>query len=115
MGSDKFRDENEYDSFLSSHGGTSNAFTELVRHRQAGRLAPSRGASHAWWPHVATPAALRACCCLQEHTNYFFDVAAPSLEGALDRFAQFFVAPLFQVRGGHAPTLAHSCTRSGVA
>ena len=28
-----------------------------------------------------------------EHTNYFFDVDAEHLDGALDRFAQFFVAP----------------------
>lgn len=30
-----------------------------------------------------------------EHTNYFFDVAADHLEEGLDRFAQFFIAPLF--------------------
>ena len=30
-----------------------------------------------------------------EHTNYHFDVAPPHLGGALDRFAQFFLAPLF--------------------
>lgn len=30
-----------------------------------------------------------------EHTNYFFDISADSLEPALDQFAQFFVAPLF--------------------
>lgn len=30
-----------------------------------------------------------------EHTNYFFDIKADQLEGALDRFAQFFIAPLF--------------------
>lgn len=30
-----------------------------------------------------------------ENTNYFFDIAASQLEPALDRFAQFFVAPLF--------------------
>ena len=30
-----------------------------------------------------------------DHTNYFFDVAHPYLEPALDRFAQFFIAPLF--------------------
>lgn len=30
-----------------------------------------------------------------EHTNYFFDVRAEALAPALDRFAQFFVAPLF--------------------
>lgn len=30
-----------------------------------------------------------------EHTNYFFDVNASYLPGALDRFAQFFIAPRF--------------------
>ncbi len=30
-----------------------------------------------------------------EHTNYFFDVNCDHLEGALDRFAQFFINPLF--------------------
>ena len=30
-----------------------------------------------------------------EHTNYFFDVDAPFLPEALDRFAQFFIAPRF--------------------
>ncbi|WIA37472.1 hypothetical protein OEZ86_014388 [Tetradesmus obliquus] len=60
MGSDKFPDENEYDAYLSKHGGSSNAFTEL------------------------------------EFTNYHFEVAPAHLEGALDRFAQFFVAPLFK-------------------
>lgn len=30
-----------------------------------------------------------------EHTVYFFDVSREHLDGALDRFAQFFVAPLF--------------------
>ncbi|CAN0586164.1 unnamed protein product, partial [Laminaria digitata] len=28
------------------------------------------------------------------HTNYFFDIGADHLEPALDRFAQFFIAPL---------------------
>lgn len=30
-----------------------------------------------------------------ENTNYYFDITHPYLEGALDRFSQFFVAPLF--------------------
>lgn len=30
-----------------------------------------------------------------ENTNYFFDVAAGHLEGALDMFSQFFISPLF--------------------
>ena len=29
MGSTKYPDENEYDSFLTQHGGSANAFTEL--------------------------------------------------------------------------------------
>lgn len=31
----------------------------------------------------------------EEHTNYFFEVNHDHLEGALDRFAQFFISPLF--------------------
>lgn len=31
----------------------------------------------------------------KEHTNYYFDVNTEAYEGALDRFSQFFVAPLF--------------------
>lgn len=30
-----------------------------------------------------------------EHTNYFFDVSAEHLSGAIDRFSQQFIAPLF--------------------
>ena len=30
-----------------------------------------------------------------DHTNYFFDVVPVQLSGALDRFAQFFLKPLF--------------------
>ena len=30
-----------------------------------------------------------------DHTNYLFEVNHDALEGALDRFAQFFIAPLF--------------------
>ena len=30
MGSEKYPDENEYDSFLAKYGGSSNAYTEMV-------------------------------------------------------------------------------------
>ncbi|KAI1098208.1 LuxS/MPP-like metallohydrolase [Jackrogersella minutella] len=72
MGTKKFPVENAYNVYLSSHSGSSNAYT---------------GATS---------------------TNYFFDIAAnpsngeePSatnlspLFGGLDRFAQFFIEPLF--------------------
>ncbi|KAK9820983.1 hypothetical protein WJX81_000873 [Elliptochloris bilobata] len=58
MGSEGFPDENEYDSYLTSHGGSANAFTEM------------------------------------EFTNYHFDVKPEALRGALERFSQFFIAPL---------------------
>ena len=59
MGTKKYPDENDYNKFLSSHGGMSNAYTD------------------------------------SEDTVYFFDVNQEHLAGALDRFAQFFIAPLF--------------------
>lgn len=33
MGSERYPDENDYDAFLTAHGGASNAFTEEVRRR----------------------------------------------------------------------------------
>jgi insulysin len=59
IGTNKYPTENAYDQYLSSHGGSSNAFTDL------------------------------------DHTCYYFDVQAESLDGALDRFAQCFISPLF--------------------
>jgi len=77
MGTKKYPEENEYSRYLSAHSGHSNAFTASTS------------------------------------TNYFFEVAAEDEEkssnatetsksyptsplyGALDRFAQFFVSPLF--------------------
>ena len=60
MGTKKYPNENEYNVYLSTHSGSSNAYTDM------------------------------------ESTNYYFDVAADKLHGALDRFAQFFIDPLFQ-------------------
>ena len=59
LGTDKYPDADEYQTFIAQHGGTRNAFTA------------------------------------KEHTNYFFDIENASLEPALDRFSQFFTAPLF--------------------
>jgi insulysin len=59
LGTKKYPDENSYSSFLSSHGGKSNAYTS------------------------------------GENTNYYFEVGHEFLEEALDRFAQFFICPLF--------------------
>lgn len=94
MGSEKYPDENEYDAFLAKHGGSSNAFTELVNlfpyHTSPGCKAV---------PHISRKgskpdADLSADAHMQEYTNYHFDVKPNALYGALDRFAQFFIQPL---------------------
>lgn len=59
LGTALYPQAGEYQNYISSHGGSHNAFTAF------------------------------------EHTNYFFDIDARHLEPALDRFSQFFVAPLF--------------------
>ncbi|KAI9506636.1 metalloprotease [Coemansia spiralis] len=59
MGTKKYPKENDYNAYLSAHGGYSNAYTDL------------------------------------EDTCYYFEVTYDALEGALDRFSQFFIDPLF--------------------
>ncbi|CAH0553954.1 unnamed protein product [Brassicogethes aeneus] len=59
LGTEKYPNENDYNKFLSEHGGSSNAAT---------------------YP---------------DHTLYYFDIVPDELNKALDRFSQFFIAPLF--------------------
>ncbi len=59
LGTEKYPDASEYQSFISENGGDHNAYTSA------------------------------------EHTNYFFDIKNDKFEEALDRFVQFFTAPLF--------------------
>lgn len=59
LGTEKYPESGEYQSFISKHGGNHNAFTSY------------------------------------EDTNYFFEIESAYLSPALDRFSQFFTAPLF--------------------
>jgi insulysin len=59
LGTKRYPNEEDFTAFLSTHGGSSNAYTD------------------------------------SEDTVYFFDVNAEFLDGALDRFSQFFISPLF--------------------
>ena len=69
LGTEKYPQEDEYENYLSQYGGFSNAYTDM------------------------------------EDTNYYFSVTSrktgshnqttTALAGALDRFAQFFIAPTF--------------------
>jgi len=59
LGTEKYPESGEYQQYITSHGGSNNAYTVI------------------------------------NHTNYFFSVTPEYLEGGLDRFAQFFIGPLF--------------------
>jgi insulysin len=60
LGTKKYPDEASFDTFMSEHDGSNNAFTE------------------------------------QERTVFFNEVAHDGFEEGMDRFAQFFIAPLFK-------------------
>ncbi|XP_071638924.1 insulin-degrading enzyme-like [Temnothorax longispinosus] len=60
MGTKAYFKQNDYNKFLSQHGGRSNANVNLY------------------------------------FTNYWFNIIPRKLKEALDRFAQFFIAPLFE-------------------
>lgn len=60
LGTERYPEAGQYQSFISAHGGNHNAYTAF------------------------------------QNTNYFFDVESAYLEPALDRFSDFFVAPLLQ-------------------
>ena len=59
LGTKKYPQAGEYKQFITTHGGSHNAYTAF------------------------------------EDTNYYFDIDSQYLAAALDRFAQFFVIPLF--------------------
>ncbi len=59
LGTEKYPKVGEFQSYISQHGGSNNAWTGT------------------------------------EHTCFFFDVTPSAFDNALDRFSQFFTAPLF--------------------
>lgn len=59
LGTEKYPNSDEYQEFISKHGGSHNAYTA------------------------------------SENTTYYFSINSEQLEPGLDRFAQFFIAPLF--------------------
>ncbi|OQR89266.1 insulin-degrading-like enzyme, metalloprotease family M16A [Achlya hypogyna] len=59
LGTASYPDENAFQSFISAHCGSTNAYTTSI------------------------------------HTTFYFDIAPPHLEVALDYFSAFFTSPLF--------------------
>ena len=58
LGTTKYPVENEYQNYLSTNSGYSNAYTDMI------------------------------------DTNYYFTCSNNALQGAIDRFSQFFISPL---------------------
>ncbi|KAF7511556.1 hypothetical protein GJ744_004144 [Endocarpon pusillum] len=84
MGTKKYPVENEYSSYLSSHAGHSNAYTAPTQTNYFFECAASNEAENATEVDNAASPPVNG-------------VASPRspFYGALDRFAQFFVEPLF--------------------
>ncbi|MBD8511901.1 insulinase family protein [Photobacterium sp. CAU 1568] len=61
LGTEKFPNPGEFQSFVNQYGGSNNAWTGT------------------------------------ENTTYFFEIAPPAFAAGLERFGQFFIAPLFNV------------------
>ncbi len=92
LGTKGYPDENSYSQYLSAHGGEEEAGmctsigSEFNRPTRYDHHQPlhTTGSSNAYTD--------------TEDTVYYFDVDSNFLEGALDRFAWFFKAPLFTAR-----------------
>lgn len=94
MGSEKFPDENDYDSYLQHNGGAANAYTEMVPFFSRLSLCDALCETRLkLWQRTAWLSSAHVWG-VQEYTNYYFDCNPAALHGALDRFSQFFVAPL---------------------
>lgn len=83
MGTEKYPGENEYNSYLTKYGGHSNAFTAHTSTNYYFELSASSTAKS---PNSSANSSKTSLPIPKE--------SAP-LYGALDRFAQFFVRPLF--------------------
>ncbi|KAF2673613.1 LuxS/MPP-like metallohydrolase [Microthyrium microscopicum] len=81
MGTEKFPSENEYNQYLSTHNGYSNAFTAATSTNFYFEVAASA--------HTPSNSKASSQIDVSKTTNDSI------LYGALDRFAQFFVKPLF--------------------
>ncbi|KAI9827721.1 MAG: Insulinase (Peptidase M16) [Thelocarpon impressellum] len=86
MGTEKYPKENAYSQYLTSHSGYSNAYTAATSTNYFFEVAASAGTTGS--EEDAAPA--------QDGPPASGETVPESpLYGALDRFAQFFIAPLF--------------------
>ena len=87
MGTKKFPSENDYNVYLNAHSGYSNAYTAATETNYFFECAASAESDSPKLKHDATPTG--------DATKLVKEPKSGPLYGALDRFAQFFVEPLF--------------------
>lgn len=85
MGTEKYPEENAYNQYLTKHGGYSNAFTAATSTNYYFELS---------YP-ASTPTNSKAATPNTSQINLPESKDESPLWGALDRFGQFFIGPLF--------------------
>lgn len=86
LGTQKYPSENEYEAYLSQNGGSSNAYTDMEDTNYYFSITPFQQEQQQGEGGDAND---ETCEVDDEECN------SSALEGALDRLAQFFVAPRF--------------------
>jgi insulysin len=86
MGTEKYPEENAYSQYLTRHGGYSNAFTSSTSTNYYFEVL---------YPPSSTPTSSQAASPDVSQTNLAKSNDESPLWGALDRFGQFFISPLF--------------------
>jgi len=84
LGSEKYTKEDEFEKFVAKNGGNTNAYTDMEDTNYYFNVAPL--------DHDDMVEDEEGSCKSGEDTDSKVSLA---LSGALDRFAQFFIAPLF--------------------
>jgi insulysin len=87
MGTKKYPEENAYNKFLTTHGGHSNAFTASTSTNYYFELSYPSSTSSSSTTTASTDSQTKSDASREKDES--------PLWGALDRFGQFFIAPLF--------------------
>ncbi|CAB9527211.1 Insulin-degrading enzyme [Seminavis robusta] len=90
LGTEKYPEENAYETFLSKYGGFSNAYTDMEDTNYYFSLATTAKKKKKTTTTTTTNGE-ESCSAADDD-----DETSEALEGSLDRLAQFFIAPKFE-------------------
>ncbi|KAE8167024.1 Metalloenzyme, LuxS/M16 peptidase-like protein [Aspergillus tamarii] len=95
MGTEKYPKENAYNQYLASHSGSSNAYTAATETNYFFEVSATSESSDGSSSSNSTPTNGTTPTGQTDSSVSLNSSKSSPLYGALDRFAQFFVAPLF--------------------